>query len=907
MKAFFPCIAKATELKKDKIRVLNVKFASKRKSLNHFIVLKILILIMTVHTRKLLTLFLTLLLLGTFGETVEAQKKRKKRKKTDDTVSKVHEQSQNENSIEELVRPSKKIEGLFTFYQDTLSGSLKLLVTKEQLDKEYIHFLQAIDGVIEVGMYRGAYKGSKVFTIGKYFDRLEFKSVNTRMYFDKSSPLSKAAKANTMESILFSTKILASDKKKGHYLINADPLFKQETLSQIKPSQRQNRNPSAFKLGNLSKNKTRIVAINNYPKNSDVRVMYTYSNPFPAAYGAKGVTDARNVSITINHSWITMPDNDYRPRYDDPRVGYFTTQVDDMTSTSYTPYRDMIHRWHLKKKDPGAGLSEPVEPIVWWIENTTPLEFRETIKKGILQWNRAFEKAGFKNAIDVKIQPDTATWDAGDIRYNVLRWVSSPNPPFGGYGPSFVNPRTGQILGADIMLEFSFIANRLKQERLFHTESSLQVHTDQFDGGTTSTYCDFGEMSQCNHLFGQAMLKVLGSEEKEVSTLRKESMLDLIMHEVGHTLGLNHNMKSSQLFSPEQLKDKDFIQGKSLIGSVMDYNSIHLTGDPETQGHYYPVTVGPYDEWAITYGYFEEEAALDAVLKRSTEPALMFGNDADDMRNPGKAIDPRVMVGDMSNDAITYSIERMQLISKMMKEIKAKYEKPGESYEAFRQAYFTLWRQYSVSNRIISRYIGGVYVDRAMVGQEGGVRPYTPVPYEDQKRAMKALTSYLFAPEASPVVNELYSYLARQRRGFNFFSAPEDPKLHRHRLSIQSDILEHLLHSNTLNRISDSELYGNTYTLAEFMSDMNDSLFKADIYGTVGTFRRNLQVEYTHRLIDILSGKKNKEYGHLAKSMALHNLKEIRRMSRSTTGDIATKAHKGHLSTLIDNALEEVK
>jgi len=122
------------------------------------------------------------------------------------------------------------------------------------------------------------------------------------------------------------------------------------------------------------------------------------------------------------------------------RIGYFTDQVTDLTSPSPTPYRDLIHRWDLVKKDKNAVLSEPVEPIVWWIENTTPRQLRDTIRNAALAWNEAFEAAGFKNALVVKEQPDDADWDAGDIRYNVLRWTSSPNPPFGGYGPSFVNP-----------------------------------------------------------------------------------------------------------------------------------------------------------------------------------------------------------------------------------------------------------------------------------------------------------------------------------------------------------------------------------------------------------------------------------------------------------------------------------
>ena len=128
-----------------------------------------------------------------------------------------------------------------------------------------------------------------------------------------------------------------------------------------------------------------------------------------------------------------------------------------MTSASVTPYRDVINRWHLVKKNSEAELSEPVEPIVWWMENTTPENIRDLIRTAALKWNEAFEKAGFKNALQIELQPDDSDWDAGDIRYNVLRWTSSPQPPFGGYGPSLANPRTGQIIAADIMLELSLI------------------------------------------------------------------------------------------------------------------------------------------------------------------------------------------------------------------------------------------------------------------------------------------------------------------------------------------------------------------------------------------------------------------------------------------------------------------
>ena len=175
-----------------------------------------------------------------------------------------------------------------------------------------------------------------------------------------------------------------------------------------------------------------------------------------------------------------MPDSNYLPRYDDTRVGYFTTRTTDLTTLDPINYRDFINRWRLKKKFPEKKISEPIKPIVYWIENTTPVEFRSIIKSAVESWNIAFEEAGFKNAIEVYIQPDTAEWDAGDIRYNVLRWTSSPVPPWGGYGPSLVNPRTGEIIGADIMLEWSYVTNRIVSDRLFNDNLSNYRHDQYF-------------------------------------------------------------------------------------------------------------------------------------------------------------------------------------------------------------------------------------------------------------------------------------------------------------------------------------------------------------------------------------------------------------------------------------------
>ena len=839
-------------------------------------------------------------------QNIEAQ--RKKKKKKDKTEAVAVKPKPKGKSIKDLTKSSKKIEGLFTMYRDTITGALQMVISDDHLDKEYIHFNQVSNGVLDAGRFRGSYGGSKVFKVKKYFNKIEFVSQNTSFYFDPENAISRSKDANTSEGIMAAVKIEAHDKKEGLYLIKADGLFLKEIFAQVKPPRFPGSSPFAFSLGNLDKTKTKINNINNYKDNTNLEVEYVYSKPSILNGGSQAVTDGRNVSIKMFHSLIAMPDNDYEILLDDPRVGYFTTQVNDQTATNSTPFRDLVHRWNLIKKDPNAAVSEPVTPITWWMENSTPVEWRETITQGVLEWNKAFEKAGFKNAMVVKMQPDDADWDAGDINYNVLRWTSSPNPPFGGYGPSFVNPKTGEIIGADIMLEYVHFTNRVFYDQLFDLAKADAEFNPSDYLKKHKVLCSFGHVMHENTMFGQAVIEAAGGSDLEMARMKKESMLALIMHEVGHTLGLNHNMKASQLFSPEELANKDFIDGKCLTGSVMDYAGINLTNDRAKQGQYYDTSVGPYDVWAIQFGYtpFNSEAEKKALLNRSTEPELIFGNDADDMRAPGKAIDPRVMIGDLSNDQIAYSINRIKLVDSIMDNVKSKFSKTGESYQELRRAYYLLSGQRAIAAGVISRFIGGVYVDRAMIGQEGETQPYTPVSLEDQKRAMNALKKHAFAPDAFSAPSTLYNYLALQRRGYNFFGGPEDPKIHRQVLTYQKNILRHILHPNTLQRITDSELYGNKYSLSSFMTDLNNAIFKADIYSNVNSFRQNLQIAYTDMLIDMLTGKQSSRYTNNAKSMALYSLKRIRTMA-APSGNVSSKAHKQHLRTLIDNALKEVK
>ena len=812
--------------------------------------------------------------------------------------------------IKEKIKSCVAIEGLFTFYQDTVKGDTYWLINGDQLNKEFIYAANVIDGPTEAGYSRGSYWGTWIFTMEKHMDKIEIYKENTRYYFDPENALSKASQANINRPLVASIAIEATNKDDKQYLLKANDIFLKEVFTQIKRSKRPGRSSTAFSLGSLSKTKTKFKYIKSYDKNSIIGVDYVYSNPAPINRGSDAITDARSVTVKFQHSFIEMPDDEFKPRKDDGRIGYFMTQVTDQTSVSSTPYRDMINRWRLIKEEPGTALSEPVEPITWWIENTTPEYLRATIKEGVEAWNIAFEQAGFRNAIVCKIQPDTAEWDAGDIEYNVLRWTSSPSPPWGGYGPSFKNPRTGEIIGSDIMLEYVYITNRLRSENLFDVAGTpLENEPLPYNEEKQHT-CNMGQCMHHNNLFGMTAMKSGVINSIDDSEFLKQSLKRLILHEVGHTLGLNHNFNASTMHSYLDIINKEVTMEEGLTGSVMDYPMINIPADTAKQGHYFDIKPGAYDNWAINFGYSEalddedaEAIRLEKILSQSTKKGHAFGNDADDMRSPGKGIDPRNMIFDISGDPIAYAEDRLRLVDNTMKQVNENFIKDGEAYNDLRIAYFVLTGQQFSSLNAVTRIIGGIHQDRSLAGTEGAKLPLQPIPRAEQKRAMNLLAKYGFSPNAFSAPSNIYNYMLKQRRGFNHRSSTEDPKIHDRVIRLQGNFLSQLLHSNTMKRITDTELYGNTYDLATYMNDLTDAIIKDDVSTDVNTTRQNLQIDYIKRLSGILVSK---THDNIAKSNALYQLQNIQRAFKTGGGmKPSTKAHRAHALHLIEKALDE--
>jgi len=817
----------------------------------------------------------------------------------------------NEKSFADLVKDSDKTEGFFDVYRNPKSGDLHIGIKPAQLDSEFIHIVSVVDSPVEAGLIRGL-NVEKILRIERHFNRVEFINVPTTYYHDPQSPLARASGAHITPSVLAVAGILAEDESTGTLLIDGRKLLVSEALQQIKAAPPPDFDPKqAFALGELDSERSKVYESRSYPKNTDWYVDYVYANPAPVVPAQEEVPDSRFVSVRMRHSFIEAPNDNYQPRFDDYRVGYFTSRVTDLTSTSPAPFRDVIMRWDLRKADPDAEVSDVVEPVVYWIENTTPHEWRDIIRDAVLAWNPAFEKAGLRNALEVRIQPDDADWDAGDLRYNVLRWASSPQPPYGGIGPAVFDPRTGQVLGADIGLEYSFMRYQLAAVDLFDPSSLIEALTPPSSSGLQREYCRLGTGLQLDLMFGQALLAAQAAPAQLHEQMVRDSLFMLILHEVGHTLGLNHNMKATQLLSPDEMNDPSILESGVLDASIMDYAPAHFAKQGTKQTLFYSIRPGAYDEWAIEFGYSPQLEAADARaahLARSTRPELMFGNDGDDMRSPGAGIDPRVNIFDHSSDAIGYAAQRIELVRNVLANALQQSE-GDDSLQRFVYLYTVAAFQINGSARVVSRYVGGVHVNRAAPGQPGAAQPYVPVPLSDQKRAMSVLRDEVFAPGSFPATEDFVSYLQPQRRGFDFYGQTEDPKLHEMVLTVHKGVLDHLLHPVVLKRMTDSQLYGNEYSATAMLGDLTDAVFADDMKGSVDSIRQNLQLEYVDRLLAIVESGRGGAGGpspfdvpsRAAAYQQLQSIDELVAKSRGANAE--TIAHRAYMRYQIESRL----
>lgn len=669
---------------------------------------------------------------------------------------------------------------------------------------------------------------------------------------------------------------------------------------------------------------------------------------------------------------LLKPNKEYRKRLADERIGYFTTSYSDYgkysgdeTSVHY------INRWHLQKAKPELKLSPPKKRIVFYIEHTTPVRYRRWVRQGILNWNKAFEQVGIINAIEV-YQQDKASGDymdlqPEDVRYNFIRWLN--NDVSTAIGPSRVDPNTGQILDADIVLtdgwiraferQFDEVMPKVVMEGMsaetldwlsrhpnwdprirlappsqrkairseIERKASQPYAGHDLSGLNTKLMGDeeldglFGRTSQKNggcmaaegRAFDVAMMRMMvelkrledeedGKPESDEQKLdgMPESFIgpllaDLVCHEVGHTLGLRHNFKASSIYSFADINSEKLKGKQPFAGSVMDYLPVNFNFERgEVQGDWAMIGIGPYDMWAIQYGYEPDEKKLPEILKRVAEPELVFATDQDT-----SGPDPLARRYDFSKNPLDYAKDQLGLAKHHREKILEKFVEDGDSWTKARRGYEMTLRMQVSGTSMMSNWIGGSFVNRDKKGDPNGRVPVQVVPAEQQREALKYVINNTFFDEVYGLKPELLNHMTADtwlKTSFRGRSSEPTWPVHDRIMGIQASALTQILDPTKLRRVYDNEFRvpsdEEALTLFELMDTVTDSVWK-ELDGEskgkptvrkplISSLRRNLQTEHLVRLFDLANEQNSSTAA----------LRPIANLSAMTLKELADKIDK---------------
>ncbi|MFC1888119.1 zinc-dependent metalloprotease [Candidatus Cloacimonadota bacterium] len=679
---------------------------------------------------------------------------------------------------------------------------------------------------------------------------------------------------------------------------------------------------------NFDKDNSYYNYLKSFPMNTEIDVILHYYNN--EGTGAYTLPDSRSMLHKYHYSISTLPENNYRPRVADDRIGFFNTIYQDYSDLNTdSPYIRYINRWHLEKEKSGKKISKVKEPIVFWLENTIPEKYRDAVKEGILAWNDAFEEAGFKNAVVAKVMPDDADWDPADSRYNTIRWIVQPG---GGYavGPSHVNPYTGQIYDADVRISVDFLRYYYREfeETIEPTGWIDALRSAQWEE-TDISYLNYREViSQSDWMGAQLGLGVSALNSRDIFSsgrINEDEFVelgikDLVMHEVGHTLGLRHNFKASTSFSPQELQDKDFTKDNGVTTSIMDYTPINLSPVDGDQGSYFQGQPGAWDRWVIAYGYTpikedKEEEKLQEIASRCTEPLLVYGTDEDAFGMSTRGVDPTCNIFDLSNDPIEFYNNRIDIAHEIWDNLFTNFEKKGESYKKLLYVFSQGLGEYNSAAHNISKNIGGLYTYRDHIGDPDGRPPFQIVPAEQQRRAMNFLTEKILAADAFDFSPELLNKLVYEKMGTftgSVWSRSRlDYPIHSRVSRIQAIVLSHLYDPLVLNRLVDNQLRFSEseepFTIDEMFQLMDECVWQ-ELYNSsnINSFRRELQRIHTYRLIELLLEERDsipQDASALARYHLANVEANIKELDQAQL-DRMTVVHLLDISDQIDKALK---
>lgn len=834
----------------------------------------------------------------------------------------------------ELVKDAEKLEGMFTLYRQKEKNKIYLEIKPEQLQKNFLATATLESGIGERGIYSGMPLQDFLFYFQRVDNNLQFVVRNVNFRTREGDPQARSLARSFSDSILYTIPIKSINPERKTILIDLGELLLTD-LAGLSAGLELAASPEQNYFGNAKV----------FPGNVEIESVFNFSSSGKSSNNQNQnfnvLPDSRGFTLRVHYSLSELPKNNYQPRLADDRVGYFLTAYQDLsTDDRNDPFVRYINRWNLEKQDPQAEISPPKKPIVFWIDNAVPLEYRSAIKEGVLMWNQAFLKAGFKDAIEVRQMPDNATWDAADIRYNTIRWINTVDGYF-AMGPSRSNPLTGEILDADILVDASFVRVLKKDYRQIvlpnqtQTRSSLSAlmqnrllcnKGDKTAKGLLGNLSKLaGEYDLCYGIeaanqfaFGSLAMSLLPNitpTKEQVQDYIHQYLRLIIAHEVGHTLGLRHNFRGSTLLPPEEMNNLEISRSKGLTSSVMDYIPPNIAPQGTQQGDYFPSMVGTYDDWAIQYGYSPSEAKtpigekpfLDKIAEQSAKPELSYSPDEDT-----SDIDPTSAAWDNSGNVLVYSQWQLDNSRLMWQRLNQGYPMAGESYSDLSDRFETVLGNYLQQLFYTSKYIGGQSFYRVHPSEGKDKLPFVAVPVEQQRQALATLQKYVFAEDALNFSPELLNKLAPSRWrhwGITPKTGRLDYPIHDLVLFVQSAVLGDLLSGDRLSRLKDIELKskaGQSLTLPELFDTLQNGIWTEVLQPKgklkISSLRRGLQREYLNLLMAMVLRKEGVPED--ARTLAWYKLQQLNSKLRGVNSeDEYTKAFLLETRDRIDKTL----
>ncbi|HKX40012.1 MAG TPA: zinc-dependent metalloprotease, partial [Burkholderiaceae bacterium] len=781
-----------------------------------------------------------------------------------------------------VIKDAKKIDGgLFTLYQKDEKVWLEL--RPEDFNKLFFMSPKIATGIGENALFGGMMDEPQVVEFRRIYNQVQMIARNTDYVAKPGTPEGRAVAAAFSPSLLASTPVAsAAHPERKSVLVDASALFVNDMFGIGMQLQRTYRQGYAFDGRNSA-----ITSARGRPDSIQVQVLAHYATgniavPQPGAPPGAPVPsvpqtlpDVRSLFMTLHYTIQKLPDEAMHGRRADSRIGYFTaSHLDFSDDLKRTPSVRYVQRWRLEKKDPAAALSEPVTPIVFWLDKTIPLKYRDSVSAGILEWNKAFERIGFKDAIQVKVQPDDADWDTLDGGASV-RWMTNASPLFGAIGPRRVDPRSGEILGANIGIESLSARNlRAARSQILSTSSADLSKLMQTSGSSpearaafNAEACEAADIGAEQLAYGLDVLEARGDLDPagpEAEAFVRAYLKDTTMHEVGHTLGLRHNFRASRTYSDQQLSDPAFTNSHALTGSVMEYAPINLAAPGAAPVAPFQTTLGPYDYWAIEYAYKPiapeaEKAELDRIAARSSEPGLAFGTDEDNFLG----IDPEALWFDLGSDPVAYAKKRFAIARDLFKRQETRPLPADQDYAVLRRSLNYAINDVARSVGILARQIGGVRTLRDYPGS--GREPLQAVSAASQREALDVLSSGLFAADSLRVTPSLQhrlapDFLERSEAiavGGGPVTVATEFAIPQRVLAVQRALLSHLMSDTVAARIVDNQTAqragrpgaGGAFQLSELYGRLDRDIWsELSSGGDIAPARRELQRDYLNRM-----------------------------------------------------------